>query len=105
MSSDSVCSGRLGVFHSSFLSFPDPRARDQPPAAAMGIGEHFEGVKQHWASNFAFLDYYKKVYGRAEPLPKWSDADVDEFIASDPVYGPQVGAPLLSPFLLASPIL
>ncbi|AQK51075.1 Succinate dehydrogenase subunit 6 mitochondrial [Zea mays] len=55
----------------------------------MGIGEHFEGVKQHWASNFAFLDYYKKVYGRAEPLPKWSDADVDEFIASDPVYGPQ----------------
>ncbi|AQK51076.1 Succinate dehydrogenase subunit 6 mitochondrial [Zea mays] len=58
----------------------------------MGIGEHFEGVKQHWASNFAFLDYYKKVYGRAEPLPKWSDADVDEFIASDPVYGPQLKA-------------
>lgn len=63
----------------------------------MGIGEHFEGVKQHWASNFAFLDYFKKVYGRVEPLPKWSDADVEEFIASDPVYGPQVGAPILSP--------
>ncbi|AQK78248.1 Succinate dehydrogenase subunit 6 mitochondrial [Zea mays] len=61
----------------------------------MGIGEHFEGVKQHWASNFAFLDYFKKVYGRAEPLPKWSDADVDEFIASDPVYGPQMRFPQL----------
>ncbi|XP_062194919.1 succinate dehydrogenase subunit 6, mitochondrial-like [Phragmites australis] len=61
-------------------------------AAAMGIGEHFEGVKQHWARNFAFLDYFKKVYGRAEPLPKWSDADVQEFIASDPVYGPQLKA-------------
>ena len=64
--------------------------------AAMGIGEHFEGVKQHWARNFAFLDYFKKVYGRAEPLPKWSDADVEEFIASDPVYGPQVGDPIRS---------
>jgi hypothetical protein len=63
----------------------------------MGIGEHFEGVKQHWAGNFAFLDYFKKVYGRAEPLPKWSDADVEEFIATDPVYGPQVGAPIRFP--------
>ena len=70
----------------------------------MGIGEHFEGVKQHWARNFAFLDYFKKVYGRAEPLPKWSDADVEEFIASDPVYGPQVGDPIRSfPPSLASP--
>uniref|UniRef100_A0A453S2K6 Glycine zipper 2TM domain-containing protein n=1 Tax=Aegilops tauschii subsp. strangulata TaxID=200361 RepID=A0A453S2K6_AEGTS len=58
----------------------------------MGIGEHFEGVKQHWARNFAFLDYFKKVYGRDQPLPKWSDADVEEFIASDPVYGPQLKA-------------
>lgn len=56
----------------------------------MGVGEHFEGVKQHWARNFAFLDYFKKAYGRDKPLPKWSDADVDEFVASDPVYGPQV---------------
>lgn len=69
----------------------------------MGIGEHFEGVKQHWASNFAFLDYFKKVYGRAEPLPKWSDADVNEFIASDPVYGPQVGDPIRSPSPSSSP--
>jgi hypothetical protein len=27
----------------------------------MGIGDHFEAVKQQWASNFAFLDYFKKL--------------------------------------------
>lgn len=52
--------------------------------------EYFEEVKEHWKKNFSFLDYFKKTYGRDQPLPKWSDADVDEFIASDPVYGPQV---------------
>jgi hypothetical protein len=30
----------------------------------------------------------------AEPLLKWSNNDIDEFIAFDSVYGPQVGAPL-----------
>lgn len=63
----------------------------------MGIHEHVEGIKAHWAKNFAFLDYFKKVYGRDKPLPKWTDADVDEFIASDPVYGPQVTLLLLLP--------
>lgn len=54
------------------------------------VKRHFEDVKEHWKSNFAFLDYYKKTLGRKEPLPKWTDADVEEFIASDPIYGPQV---------------
>ncbi|XP_078158632.1 succinate dehydrogenase subunit [Carex rostrata] len=54
--------------------------------------EYFEEVKEHWKKNFSFLDYFKKTYGRDQPLPKWSDADVDEFIASDPVYGPQLKA-------------
>ncbi|KAF0900812.1 hypothetical protein E2562_035309 [Oryza meyeriana var. granulata] len=27
----------------------------------MGIGEHLEGMKAHWALSFAFLDYFKKV--------------------------------------------
>jgi hypothetical protein len=82
---------------SSLRNLPDPTAAARGNKRTGGvIGP--SGV-------FPFLDYFKKVYGRAEPLPKWSDADVDEFIASDPVYGPQVGAPLLSPFLLASPIL
>nr|CAD1838837.1 unnamed protein product [Ananas comosus var. bracteatus] len=59
----------------------------------MGIlGDHIEEVKEHWRKNFAFLDYYKKLYGREKPLPKWTDADVEEFIASDPVYGPQLKA-------------
>lgn len=56
------------------------------------LWRHFEEVKEHWKSNFSFLDYYKKSLGRKEPLPKWTDADVEEFIASDPVYGPQVPA-------------
>ncbi|KAH7663840.1 Nucleoside phosphorylase domain-containing protein [Dioscorea alata] len=56
------------------------------------VRRHFEDVKEHWRSNFAYLDYYKKTLGRREPLPKWTDADVEEFIASDPVYGPQLKA-------------
>ncbi|XP_042378605.1 succinate dehydrogenase subunit 6, mitochondrial-like [Zingiber officinale] len=56
------------------------------------LWRHFEGVKEHWKSNFSFLDYYKKTLGRKEPLPKWTDADVEEFIASDPIYGPQLQA-------------
>lgn len=60
-------------------------------SSAMGfLGRHYEEVKDHWKNNFAFLDYYKKTFGRRKPLPKWTDADVEEFIASDPVYGPQV---------------
>nr|XP_009404936.1 PREDICTED: succinate dehydrogenase subunit 6, mitochondrial isoform X2 [Musa acuminata subsp. malaccensis] len=60
-------------------------------SSAMGfLGRHYEEVKEHWKNNFAFLDYYKKTFGRRKPLPKWTDADVEEFIASDPVYGPQL---------------
>ena len=28
--------------------------------------------------------------GRDAPLRRWSDADVEEFVNTDPVYGPQV---------------
>ncbi|KAK8965257.1 hypothetical protein KSP40_PGU010109 [Platanthera guangdongensis] len=56
------------------------------------LGRHFEEVKEHWRKNFAFLDYYKKTLVWEKPLPKWIDADVDEFIASDPVYGTQLKA-------------
>ncbi|RWW21889.1 hypothetical protein GW17_00013934 [Ensete ventricosum] len=69
-------------------------------SSSMGfLGRHYEEVKEHWKNNFAFLDYYKKTFGRREPLPKWTDADVEEFIASDPVYGPQVSLGSLLPFL------
>ncbi|XP_042427297.1 succinate dehydrogenase subunit 6, mitochondrial-like [Zingiber officinale] len=56
------------------------------------LWKHLEEVKEHWRSNFSFLDYYRKTLGRKEPLPKWTDADVEEFIASDPVYGLQLKA-------------
>ncbi|ONK73172.1 uncharacterized protein A4U43_C04F28020 [Asparagus officinalis] len=56
------------------------------------VKRHFEDVKEHWKSNLSFLDYYKKTLGRKDPLPKWTDADVEEFIASDPIYGPQLKA-------------
>lgn len=68
----------------------DPRAMAESSDFLGFVKRHFEDVKEHWKSNFAFLDYYKKTLGRKEPLPKWTDADVEEFIASDPIYGPQV---------------
>ena len=51
----------------------------------------FWGVrKQFWKERFSYLNKYKQIPGRDKPLPKWTDADVEEFIQSDPVYGPQV---------------
>lgn len=44
-------------------------------------------VKENWRNN---IDYYKKVYGREKSLPSWTSADVEEFIRSDPIYGPQL---------------
>ncbi|KAJ9697088.1 hypothetical protein PVL29_009030 [Vitis rotundifolia] len=49
---------------------------------------HWEGWKDYWGERFAILDNYAKFVNRDKPLPKWSDSDVEEFIASDPVYGP-----------------
>ncbi|MQM16068.1 hypothetical protein Taro_049019 [Colocasia esculenta] len=59
-------------------------------AVAEAVKEHFREVREHWRRNLACLDFYKKTVGRDEPLPRWSDADIEEFIASDPVYGPQL---------------
>ncbi|KAJ6798480.1 succinate dehydrogenase subunit 6, mitochondrial [Iris pallida] len=56
------------------------------------VKRHLEELKEHWKRNLSFLDYYKKTLGRKDPLPKWTDADVDEFVASDPIYGPQLKA-------------
>lgn len=49
---------------------------------------HWEGWKDYWGERFAILDNYAKFVNRDKPIPKWSDSDVEEFIASDPVYGP-----------------
>ncbi|RVX19195.1 Succinate dehydrogenase subunit 6, mitochondrial [Vitis vinifera] len=53
---------------------------------------HWEGWKDYWGERFAILDNYAKFVNRDKPIPKWSDSDVEEFIASDPVYGPTVSA-------------
>lgn len=51
----------------------------------------FWGVrKQFWKERFSYLNKHKQILLRDKPLPKWSDADVEEFIQSDPVYGPQL---------------
>ncbi|OUZ99233.1 hypothetical protein BVC80_8967g41 [Macleaya cordata] len=50
---------------------------------------HWEGWKEYWGERFAFLDNYKKhISHRENPIPSWSDSDVEEFIASDPIHGP-----------------
>ncbi|KAI4386157.1 hypothetical protein MLD38_004116 [Melastoma candidum] len=49
---------------------------------------HWEGWKDFWSERLSFLDNYGKFIRREKPLPSWSSADVDEFIASDPVHGP-----------------
>ncbi|ERN20067.1 hypothetical protein AMTR_s00071p00198060 [Amborella trichopoda] len=50
----------------------------------------WEEKKEFWGERFAFLESYKKIFGRDTPLPSWSDADVQEFVDSDPLYGPQL---------------
>jgi len=57
-----------------------------------------DGYKPWWAIDKAawrevFTPFYKFASiseRRDAPLPPWSDADVQEFIKSDPVYGPQL---------------
>eukprot|EP00250_Pteridium_aquilinum_P011302 c19977_g1_i1 orf=106-549(+) len=47
--------------------------------------------KEAWKERFhIFYRLTSITDGRDKPLQRWSDADVDEFIHSDPVYGPQL---------------
>ncbi|XP_057512166.1 succinate dehydrogenase subunit 6, mitochondrial isoform X2 [Actinidia eriantha] len=50
--------------------------------------KHWEGYKEFWTERFSFLDNYSRFVKRDHPLPSWSDADVEQFIASDTVHGP-----------------
>ncbi|XP_058075920.1 succinate dehydrogenase subunit 6, mitochondrial [Magnolia sinica] len=46
-------------------------------------------IKEYWGERFAFLENYTNIFFVPEKrLPKWSDSDVEEFIASDPIHGP-----------------
>ncbi|CAH9050278.1 unnamed protein product [Cuscuta europaea] len=40
------------------------------------------------ADPFSFLGSYTTFLKRDNPLPSWTDADVEEFISSDAVHGP-----------------
>ncbi|GMI74301.1 succinate dehydrogenase 6 [Hibiscus trionum] len=44
--------------------------------------------KQFWAERFPFTHVYSTFITRQDSLPSWSDSDVNEFIASDPLHGP-----------------
>ncbi|KAI5078465.1 hypothetical protein GOP47_0006136 [Adiantum capillus-veneris] len=47
--------------------------------------------KEAWRQHFHLIfDMASVAKGRDKPLKPWSDADVEEFIHSDPVYGPQL---------------
>lgn len=47
--------------------------------------------KAAWRERFALFYKLSSIAdGRDKPLKRWSDADVEEFIHSDPVYGPQL---------------
>lgn len=50
----------------------------------------WEGYKEFWGERFSFMSNYSKFIKRDKPLTSWSDSDVEEFIASDPVHGPVV---------------
>ncbi|CDP15577.1 unnamed protein product [Coffea canephora] len=50
--------------------------------------KHWEGYKEFWCERFSFLNNYSRFIKREKPLPSWTDSDVEEFIASDPIHGP-----------------
>ncbi|XP_047327272.1 succinate dehydrogenase subunit 6, mitochondrial [Impatiens glandulifera] len=47
--------------------------------------KHWKGYKEFWGERFSILDNYSRYL---ETDPSWSEADIQEFIASDPVHGP-----------------
>ncbi|XP_021720591.1 succinate dehydrogenase subunit 6, mitochondrial-like [Chenopodium quinoa] len=49
---------------------------------------YFSGFKDFLSDRFSFLDNYNRFVKRDKPLPSWSESDVQDFIASDPVHGP-----------------
>ncbi|CAI8603022.1 unnamed protein product [Vicia faba] len=50
----------------------------------------WEGYKEFWGERFSFMSNYSNFIKRDKPLTSWSDSDVEEFIASDPLHGPVI---------------
>lgn len=63
------------------------------------LRRHWEGYKEFWGERFSFLENYTRFSNRDKALPSWSSADVEEFIASDPVHGPVVSFCFISLFI------
>ncbi|KAL5095931.1 hypothetical protein RYX36_000258 [Vicia faba] len=55
----------------------------------------WEGYKEFWGERFSFMSNYSNFIKRDKPLTSWSDSDVEEFIAYDPLHGPVVTILLL----------
>lgn len=66
----------------------DSRAKMAESGDASFFKKHWDGWKGFWCDRFAFLENYSRFIKREKPLPSWSDADVEAFIAQDPVHGP-----------------
>ncbi|GJR45003.1 succinate dehydrogenase subunit 6, mitochondrial [Tanacetum coccineum] len=47
-----------------------------------------EGFKTLWSDRFRIVKSYTPFIRRDSPLPPWSDADVHDFFAFDPIHGP-----------------
>lgn len=65
-------------------------SEDSSSSSQSFFRKHWEGYKEFWGERFSFLDNYSRFIKRDKPLPSWSESDVEEFIASDPVHGPTV---------------
>ncbi|MBA0553100.1 hypothetical protein Golob_012316 [Gossypium lobatum] len=52
------------------------------------LRKQWDEYKEFWADRFPFTNVYSRYIGREQSLPSWSESDVNEFIASDPVHGP-----------------
>lgn len=63
---------------------------DSSSSSTQFLSKHWEGFKDFWGERLSFLDHYSKFIKRDKPLPSWSDADVEAFIAADPIHGPAV---------------
>nr|KJB21707.1 hypothetical protein B456_004G011900 [Gossypium raimondii] len=67
------------------------------------LRKQWDEYKEFWADRFPFTNVYSRYIGREQSLPSWSESDVNEFIASDPLktareaanialYGSAIGA-------------
>ncbi|KAL4381035.1 hypothetical protein AHAS_Ahas04G0093200 [Arachis hypogaea] len=52
------------------------------------MASFWDSYKEFWSERFSFLSNYSNAIQRDRPLHPWTDSDVHQFIALDPVHGP-----------------